>query len=190
MIIKSKGENSMKANLIYKTDTENMLLKEDDLKKLDEETYNLKNPEGLKAKYHLENTAGNFLISYDANALPLETLYLYNFLDEDLETEKYLPVNFTTRPYLIDTKRDIYTLLDDFSTLKDFYESIKGNFSASENLYFTYGTAFDNKDLCAKVLDRFLTERLESTEAYFFARVIKEAILKAKEKEKTAKTTK
>ena len=171
----------MEVTLIFKTDTEEVPLLTTDLKSLDVKTYNLKNVDQLKENFHLEAPKGEFTISYEPSSLPLSALYLYNFSDEDIEQTKYLSVNFKTRPYLIDNKRDIYNLLSDFSTLKQFYELVKDTLTKEENLYFSYGIAYQNKDLCLKVLERFIAERTENEEGYFFARYIKDSIEKVKE---------
>ncbi len=180
----------MEVNLTYKTNLENLHLKKGNIKDLDYETFSLRSEDKLRSKYNLDGIDGKFLITYDPSNFSLDTLYLYNFLGEEIEEEKYLSVDYNTRPYLIDMKRDIYALLSDFEVVKKFYEVIKDSLTSEENLYFTYGVAYQNKDLCNKVIDKFLEERLESEEGYFLARLIKEEIMKAKSAEDMNKKSK
>ena len=166
----------MEANLIFKTPTDELILETKELKEIDESTYSFRTEEKLRNKYHLENAPGQFLISYQPDALPLEALYLYNFNDEEIEEEKYLSLNLTTRPLLSDFKREIEKYLDDFETMKKFYVKIKDYFTSEENLYFSFGIAYKNKEFCLRLINQFLSERLENSEGYFFSRYLKDFI--------------
>lgn len=164
----------MEANLIFKTPTEEFILETKELKDIDEDTYALRTVENLRAKYNLAERGGQFLIAYRPDALPLDSLYLYNFNDEEIGEEKYLSINFQTRPLLADFKKEIENYLTDFDTIKKFYQSIKDYYTSEENLYFAYGVAYKNKELCLKLLNQFLQERFENPEGYFFSRYIKD----------------
>lgn len=164
----------MEAKLIFKTSTEEFILERKDLKEIDEDTYTLKTNDNLCTKYNLTGRHGQFLIAYRPNTLPLNSLYLYNFNDEEIEEEKYLSVNFQTRPLLANFKKEIERYINDFDIMKNFYLKIKDYFTSEENLYFSFGIAYKNKELCMRLINQFLQERFENTEGYFFSRYLKD----------------
>lgn len=177
----------MKAQLVYQDKIGGSIsLKEEELKTLDQYTYNRFSSESeiIKEFLNLEQKAKDpkhslIKITYVPADLPFAELYHYSLKGSILTESQSLPVIYNhniKKPDQLNYMKDIQIMLNDVEQVKTLHDIFGGALTKEEEFQYQSGMAVNEPELYLKGLQRWISEVASGEEGYFFTRMIASGI--------------